>query len=151
MIERLFSAERVNDIVNHPSIYPWICGPVAGAIDLSESIASGKYTVLMGEHGGFLFWNLGGGIFDAHSAVLPNGRGPWAVLAAQRALQWMFEKEGALEILMAVPKGNVAVRALVRVLKAKYRGTIEDGWWRDGRSIPSDIFSMTKTDFETCQ
>lgn len=151
MIERQKSAVLVNEIINHPSIHPWVCGPIEGPLDVTKSIEDGSYTALFGEYGGFLFWNLGRGVFDAHSAVLPEGRGAWAILAAQRSLIWMFDKGGAQEIMMTVPKGNVAVRALVRVLKAKFRGTIENGWWRDGHAIPCDVYSITKTDWEQCQ
>lgn len=151
MIERQSSAVLVNEIINHPSIHPWVCGPIKGPLDVTESIEDGSYTALFGEHGGFLFWKMGGGIYDAHSAVLPEGRGKWAIRSAHEALRWMFEKEDAQEIMMTVPKGNIAVRALVRVLKAKFRGTIESGWWRDGRAIPCDVYSITKMDWEQCR
>ncbi len=82
--------------------------------------------------------------------VLPDGRGRWAIKAARASLKTMFD-DGATEIMMAVPHGNVAVRALVRILRANFRGTIENGWWRDGHPIPSDIFSLTKSDWEQCQ
>jgi RimJ/RimL family protein N-acetyltransferase len=151
MIERSMSAERINEIVNHPSVYPWVCGPLSGKLDLTDCINDGRYIALLGEHGGFLFWKVSDGIYDAHSAVLPEGRGSWAIWAAHKALRKMFDEHYAAEIMMAVPKGNIAVRALVRILKAKFRGTIDDGWWRDGRQIPADIYSLTKSDWETCQ
>ncbi len=151
MIERQRTAEHVNCVVNHPSVYPWVRGPIEGPIDLTGLIESGNYVALFGEYGGFLFWNMGQGVYDAHSAVLPEGRGKWAVLAAQHALQWMFEKEDAREIMMAVPKGNLAVRALVRVLQAKFRGTIEDGWIQNGKLVPTDVFSLTKMDWQECR
>jgi len=152
VIERQFDGQAVNRIVNHPSIYPWVCGPLEGQdLDLSGPIGDGSYIALFGEFGGFLFWKLTDGIYDAHSAVLPEGRGKWALGAAREALAWMFHHEGAVEIMMAVPKGNLAVRALVRSLKAKYTGNIEDGWMIDGNSVASDIFSLTKTDWEQCQ
>lgn len=152
MVSFCDDATFVNSIVNHPSVFPWICGPLTDAADLSELMGSGRYTALMGEHGGFLFLNLGNGIYDAHSAVVPEGRGAWAVLAAQHALRIMFEERDAREIMMACPKGNLAVRALVKSLHAEYRGRIENGWWLNGRAVPSDIYSMTKTNWErTCQ
>lgn len=150
MIERQLSAEHVNSIINHPSIYPWICGPIDGPLDLSGPIQTGDYIALFGEYGGFLFWKLADGIYDAHSAVLPEGRGSWALWAAHNALRFMFDKENAQEIMMAVPKGNIAVRALVRTLKADFKGRIENGWWFKGRQVPSDIYSLTKMDWEKC-
>lgn len=149
MIERQSSAAHINQIVNHPSIYPWVCGPIDGPLDLTELIDSGRYIALFGEHGGFLFWKLADGIYDAHSAVAPEGRGKWAIEAARKALSMMF-MDDAQEIMMTVPKGNVAVRALVRALKAKPVGKIEHGWWIDGHPVPADIFSLIKADWERC-
>lgn len=150
MIERQSSAALVNQIINHPSIYPWVCGPIEGPLDLTKLIESGNYIALFGEYGGFLFWKLKDGIYDAHSAVLPRGRGRWALDTAHQALAWMFGKEHAFEIMMSVPKGNLAVRALVRSLKAAPVGTIENGWWIDGKPVAADIFSLMKADWERC-
>lgn len=151
MIERQFDGETVNRIVNHPSIYPWICGPAKGhALDLSDLIESGAYIALFGEYGGFLFFKVADGIYDAHSAILPEGRGKWALRAAHQALRMMFDGD-AVEILMAAPKGNLAVLSLIRSVKAKHRGKIEDGWVLNGASVDSEIFSLTKTDYEKCQ
>ncbi len=150
MLSRQSDASRVNEIVNDPSIYPWVCGPLTGPLDLTAPIATGKYIALIGEHGGFLFWQVAPGIYDAHSIVLPEGRGAWSIKAALKALRWMFS-EGAVEIMMAAPKGNLAVLSLIRVLKAKFCGTVEGGWWRDGNPVDADIYSLTKADFETCR
>lgn len=150
MIERQISASLVNKIVNDPSVLPWVCGPVEGPLDLTEAIESGNYIALFGEYGGFLFWKVSDGIYDAHSAVLPEGRGKWALRAAHQALSWMFGEGAAAEIMMTVPKGNLAVRTLVRVLKAKPLGKIENGWWLDGKSVDADVFSLTKADWEQC-
>lgn len=151
MMVRQVSAERVNEIVNHPSVFPWVCGPLEGPLDLSGPIESGDYIALIGEHGGFLFWRIAPGIFDAHSIVLPEGRGRWTIRAAKASLRWMFDEGEAAEIMMAAPKGNLAVLSLIRVLKAKFRGTVEGGWWRDGQPIPADVYSLTKADFEECR
>jgi len=144
------SAERVNEIVNHPSIYPWVCGPFTGPLDLSGLVKSGVYIPVFGEFGGYLFFRVADGIYDAHSAVLPEGRGKWAIRMAREALREMFSRD-ADEILMAAPRGNLAVLTLIRMLKAKYRGKIEDGWVINNHPVSSDIYSITKTDWESCQ
>jgi hypothetical protein len=111
---------------------------------------AGAHLAFAGEHGCFVFLNLKDGIYEARGAVLSSGRGRWAHAAAKEALRRMFEEEGAREIMMAAPKGNWPVRALIRCLKAKYLGRIESAWFWDGQWVPSDIFSLTRTDFEQC-
>lgn len=151
IVERDLSPFRANDLINHPSIYPWVCGPMMGPLDIAPAILTGNYVALLGEHGGFLFYHISEKIYDAHSAVLPSGRGKWALRAAKDALWWMFEREKAREIMMTVPQGNIAVRALVKIVKAKFRGRLEDGWFRDGEPIPADIYSLIKEDWESCR
>jgi hypothetical protein len=121
---------RINTIVNHPR--------------------AGVRIAFAGDHGCFVFLNLSDGLYEARGTVLSSGRGKWAHAAAKKALRRMFDEEGAREIMMAAPKGNLAVRALIRSLKAKYLGRIESAWFWDGQWVPSDIFSLTKMDFEQC-
>jgi RimJ/RimL family protein N-acetyltransferase len=151
MIERLTSAELINNVANDPSVRPWICGDSDKYLDFSEAVETGRCIALFGEHGGFLFHHLTDGVFDGHSMVLPSGRGKWALRTVRYAIAWMFEREGAQEIMMAVPQGNLAVFALVRNLKATLRGKIEGGWWLNGQAVDSDIYSLTKLDWEKCQ
>lgn len=138
---------RIAEVANHPSVFPWVCGSQTAPFDFVESVKDRNNIFLFGEHGGFCFKNLDGQVFDAHSIILPEGRGEWAMRAAECALAWMFTKTNAQEITMSVPKGNIAVRALVKNLKAKYRATIPDGWHLKGKDVPLDIYSMTKEDW----
>jgi hypothetical protein len=121
---------RISAVVNHPR--------------------GGARIAFAGDHGCFVFLNLNDGIYEARGTVLLSGRGKWAHAAAKEALRRMFEEEGAREIMMAAPKGNLAVRALIRSLKPKYLGRIESAWFWDGQWVPSDIFSVTRMDFEQC-
>lgn len=148
MIRETWDADRIAEIANHPSVFPWICGNSQGALNFSNTVRDRNNIFLFGQHGGFMFRNINGQIFDAHSMILPEGRGYWAMQAAESALQWMFTNTSAQEITMPVPKGNIAVRALVKKLGAKMRGTIEDGWFLKGKEVPIDVYSMTKEDWK---
>ena len=147
MIERQITGRFVNAVINDPSVRPWICGPLEGPIDLEPLIEANKVLALFGIYGGFLFYHIRDGVYDAHSAVLPQGRGRWALKAARAALDWVFD-HGATEVMMCVPQGNEAVRGLVRLLKAKKRGVIEDGWWLANRLVPIDVYSVLKDDWQ---
>ena len=98
---------RISAVVNHPR--------------------GGARIAFAGEHGCFVFLNLSDGLYEARGNVLASGRGRWAHAAAKELLRRMFEEEGAREIMMAAPKGNLAVRVLIRSLKPKYLGRIEFG------------------------
>jgi hypothetical protein len=142
--------DRINDVINHPSVRDWVRGSAMGNLDVMTVIASDAAVALFGEFGGFVFLRIVPGIYDTHSAVLPEGRGEWGLRTAKAAIRWMFEKEGALEIMVACPKGEQAVHTLSKSVSAnfKYVGEIRNGWRIHGRSVPSEIFSLTKTDWQ---
>lgn len=150
MIAEIWDAKRIGEVANDPSVYPWVCGETTGPLDFTEAVKDRNSIFLFGEHGGFVFRNMNGAVFDAHSMVLPSGRGRWALSAAEQALYWMFERTSAQEVTMSVPRGNLPVRALVRRLGALFRGTIENGWYLKGDPVSVDVYSMMKEDW-LCQ
>jgi RimJ/RimL family protein N-acetyltransferase len=149
MLTRQRTASRLTELANDKSIYPWIKGPLVGRFETCSIVNNPNNIVMIGEYGGYVFLGMGDGIYDAHSLILPEGRGKWALKAAHEALDSIFEI--ATEVTMMVPKGNIAVRALVLRLGAKLKERRENGWWRDGASIPTDIFSITKEDWTKCR
>lgn len=138
---------RIAEVANHPSVHPWIGGNGESA-SFFEAVNDRNNIFLFGEYGGFFFRNMNGTVFDAHSMVLPDGRGFWAMQAAESALDWMFNNTNAREIMMSCPRGNIAVRALVKRLGAKFRDRIKDGWQLKGKTVDVDVYSMTKEDWK---
>lgn len=79
-------AERINAIVNHPDVRPFI-GP-GGALDLSAAVERPENWFLMGEHGGFgLIWSAPG-VHEVHTFILKTGRGQWAREAAAAVISY---------------------------------------------------------------
>lgn len=140
MIERQTSADRINQVINHPSVYPWVRGSLEGELDLSNVISDTRNFALFGEHGGVIFKCLQPGIYEAHTQVVPEGRGSWTIKMVRAALQWMFTRTDALEIVTQVPRGNVAALALTRRVGFVFEFTNPKGWVKDGKHIESDIY-----------
>lgn len=143
IVERQTDAKRLNEIANHPSVYPWVHGSIVGELDLSDVVSRPGNIVLLGEHGGIVFHAMQLGLFEAHTLVLPEGRGAWTERAVWDCLHWMFTRSNAVEILTRIPKGNYAARALVKQIKGEFAWRAERGWVMDHEIIPADIFSMT--------
>lgn len=144
MIAETWDYTRIAEVANHPAIQPWVGG---GSLCFLDAVNDRNNIFLFGEHGGFVFRNVNGRIFDAHSMVLPKGRGSWAMQAADAALNWIFGRTNAQEITMSVPHGNIAVRALVKRLGAEKRGTIPDGWALKGKNVDIDVYSILKEEW----
>lgn len=146
-VDETWNAQRISEVANDPSIHPWVCGSTEEPLSFVEAVKDRNNVFLFGDHGGFCFRNMDGQVFDAHSMVLPSGRGEWALNAAEEALDWVFIRTQAQEVTMSVPKGNLAVRALVKRLNALFLGTIEDGWHFRGKTVPVDVYSVMKVDW----
>lgn len=139
-------AKRLNEIVNHPEVYPWV-GFGKGPLDLSEAIASEDVICLLGKFGGIVFHRLQPGLYEAHTQILPAGRGEWGLAMVQAALHWLFTRTEAVEIMTRCPLGNLAAKALARAIHGKYEFTNPAGWLRDGKPIPADIYALRIQDW----
>lgn len=146
-IRREVTAHNINKVINHPSVYPWVRGAFDGELDLTCVLEDTSNILLMGEHGGVLFMQHQHGFYEAHTQVLPEGRGAWTVEMVRAALHWMFTKTDAFEIVSRVPRGNLGARALVRAIHGEFEFTNPVGWKKDGKTIPADIFSLNIQDW----
>lgn len=143
MIERVFDGEKINRIVNDPSVYPWVRGPCEGPLDLGPLLQDRRHVCLMGELGGCLFTQQSPGIYEVHSQFLPKGRGEWAMNVVREALHWMFTRTDAVEIWTRCPRGNLGARVLAKAIGGREEITVPRGWVQDGKVIPATIYSLT--------
>lgn len=143
MIERVFDGEKINRIVNDPSVYPWVRGVCEGPLDLGPLLSDKRHICLMGEFGGCLFTQQSPGIYEVHSQFLPQGRGEQAINTVREALHWMYTRTDAVEIWTRCPKGNLGARALARAIGGREEMTVARGWVQDGKIITAAIFSLT--------
>lgn len=101
---------RVNAILNHSAVRPWIANGDA-PIDISTAVINTNNVLLMGEHGSCMFLFMQPGIYEVHSQVLPVGRGAWFAEFSRRCVIWMFTRTPCYEILTRVPQGHPAAMA----------------------------------------
>lgn len=142
-IERHFDAERLNEIVNHPDVLPWIGHNPSEPLDLTRIISDVSNYLLLGEHGGILFYRLQPGLYEAHTQVLPEGRGKWTVAMTWAALRFMFTQTDCVEVVSKAPEGNKGALGLIRLAHGVYQFTSQAGWIVDGAPVPARIYSWT--------
>ncbi len=140
-------ATRLNEICNHPEVYPWVRGPADTPVDMTEVVASGNTITLLGKHGGILFHHLQPEIFEAHTQMLPSGRGTWALECVQACLAWLYTRTDAMEVLTRCPKGNLAALALAKAIGGVKEFSNPKGWHKDGKPIPADIYGLRIQDW----
>lgn len=145
-LERHTDAARLNEIMEHPDVRPHVWD-AEGPIDMSAVVESPDNVVLIGEHGGMVFHYRMPGLYEAHTNVLPEGRGAWTLVFVRACLHWMFTRTPAVEISTRCPKGHVAAKALAKAIGGRYLFTRRDGWTINGQVVPAEIYNLMLTDW----
>lgn len=109
-VERQYTAARINAVLNDPDVRPWVANGEE-VIDLSPRVADKNNILLMGEHGGCMFYPLLPGIYEVHTQVTRKGRGEWTAALTAACAHWMFTRTPCYEIMTRVPHGHIAARA----------------------------------------
>ncbi len=149
LIKRHNTAHSLNEVVNHPSVLPWVKGGFKGdKLDLTPLVENDNNILLMGEHGGVFFVQHQPDLFEVHVSVLPAGRGQWTLNMVNEALQWVFTKTIATEITTRVPKGNLGALALVRSIHGCLQFTLPRGWIFNDKFVPAGVWSLTVQDWQ---
>ena len=140
-------ASRINEILNHPKVRPWVADAENGVLDISDQVASEDVIVLIGEHGGFVLRRHLPGVFEAHTQILPSGRGEWANAFVQAGLRWMFCRTDAFDIFTRVPEGHLPAKALAVVNGFSYEFTADRPYRFLGKDAPVHTYSMRLQDW----
>lgn len=147
LISRHFDATRLNEVINHPAVHPWVCGSIEGQLDMTPAVADRRNVLLMGEHGGIIFHCHQPGLYEAHTQVVPEGRGQWCLDMTNAALHWMFARTDCIEVLTRVPKGNYAARTLTKAAGLTSRFINPHGWAYGKRVVAAEVFGLTIQDW----
>lgn len=89
---RIYDAERINYLVNHPEIRPFVGGDITKSIDLTASVQNPADIYVGGDHGAFGCSFVCPGVYEVHTFILPEGRGKWACEFAKAALAYVAEQ-----------------------------------------------------------
>ena len=147
IVERHLTADRLNVIVNDPSVYPWVHGNFEGPLDLNPLVEDQNNLLVLGEHGGVMFIQYLVGVYEAHTQILPAGRGRWAVECVRACLTYLFTRTNAVECLTRVPHGNIGAKALARAIGGVKEFTNPKGWVKDGKTLSTDVYGLRIQDW----
>jgi hypothetical protein len=108
-------------IMNDPAVFPMISVPGMEhfTVDVIQEILDDPRNVLlMAGGGGFLFMNMGEGIYEIHTNFLPSRRGRHVVEAGLAAAHWMFTHTDCWMLQTRVPVFNRAADLITRHIGA---------------------------------
>lgn len=142
-VSREFAAERINAIVNHPAVRPWVGLPGRAGLDLAPVVANPANYLLMGEGGGFLLTQMEPGLYEVHSQFLPEARGENVLRCAADASRYMFTRTDCVEIVTRVPDGNLAAGVLAKRMGWSLLFKREKVWPTDSGLVGCRYYSKT--------
>lgn len=122
-VHRYFTAGRMNRILNHEAVRPWLANSGDPILDISADVADHRNILLMGRYGGTFYRPIQEGVYEVHTAVLPDGRGEWAGRMTAASLHLMFTASDAYEVVTRVPKGHIAALAAAKAVGMKHEFT----------------------------
>jgi hypothetical protein len=140
-ITREFKASRINSVLNHPEVRPWVADMSLGIIDISKQVANQNNVLLMGDYGGCFFSKMMDGFYEVHTQVLPEGRGAWAKDFLVAVRHYIFTRTDACEVLTRVPLEHKGAKAAAQSVGMKYEFSRQDGVVFGGKIMPVEIYS----------
>lgn len=148
-ITREFDATRINIVLNHADVRPFVADMAEGYIDMSKQVANNNNVLLMGEHGGCFFYQIMDGLYEVHTQILPAGRGAWTKGFLLAVRNYIYTQTNAIEVLTRIPGGNKGARLAAESVGMKLEFTREDGVTFNGEIMPVDVYSERLQDWVT--
>lgn len=147
MLTRSFDADRINEILNDPTVRPDVADLSEGQMDISASVKNENNVLLLGEHGGCMFFQILPGIFEVHTVTNLMGRGRWIANFVLDAGDWMFTKTPCFEIVTRVPTEHQGAKRLAMHAGMMQEFTRDGGCvWR-GKKMDVEIYSYRIQDW----
>ncbi|NBW22038.1 MAG: hypothetical protein EBR82_80205 [Caulobacteraceae bacterium] len=106
MIARSTDFERADEIINDPSVFPWVSFDTSpDRLTVEHLVRDTRNVLMLGDAGGFLLAckNKPQTSFDLHTFYLPEGRGRGVHDDARVMFQFMFCETSAHRIYTMVP------------------------------------------------
>lgn len=149
-VTRSYDAAHINAVINHPDVFPWVAGPNDVTLDVTEWLSDPAHILLTNEHGGFLFHPRGGGTYEVHSQIVPEGR-KQSLSAAQSAARYMFTQTDCVRIVTYVPENNRRAKALTLAMNFAHTHAGDPWVTHAGESVPVQWYELTKDRWMQCQ
>lgn len=146
-VTRHIRADGINEVLNDPTVRPWVAPVELGALDMSPAVANPRNVLLMGEHGGVMFLCLAPGMYETHIHVLPVGRGEWEAALAKAALHWLYTHTDAYEVTARVPEGDLDTERAVRAAGLGHDFTRPGECEFQGQKVDAHIYTQRAQDW----
>lgn len=126
-LQRTMDATFLNSVANREDVRPFLGGE--GEIDLGPLLLNPANVCLVEpDAGGWLLQAVLPGVYELHTAFLPEARGASYFNVAREALRWVFTATDALELWTKCPDDNGGARFAAARMGFRERFRREDAW-----------------------
>ncbi len=141
--------ERVNQILGHESVYPWIrddSTPGELRYKLGEAYISNPnmYVISPNEWTAFVLIPRNGTMLEVHTAILPAGRGIRGVRAGRLAIRWIFEHSNYTKLISWIPVCNRRAPMYAKFCGFELEGLVKKSFLIDGRLYDQHLVGFEK-------
>lgn len=140
-IRRATSPDFANAVLNDVSVRPEVADLKAGTMDVSHLLPGPNHMILEAEHGIVILAQVIEGLWEFHPAILPIGRGKWAIDFGFAAQEFMFCRTNAIELLTRIANGHRAGEAIAVRCGFRPRWEMPDCVWH-GKHQPYQVWSI---------
>lgn len=145
-IERQDTAFRANEVMNHPACFPHLCAGRKDLIDLTAVVANRRNYVFCGPIGAVVLQERMPGLYEMHTAVLPEGRRQ-TFQAARQVFFYMFTRTPCVEILTHCPDGNDLAIVAAKLAGFTADWTVDAYYPRADRYVDSTVYTLAVKDW----
>jgi hypothetical protein len=116
---------RINVILNHPDVFPFVAVRGIAVADTSPLMTGGNVVFIVvhddADVGGILFRDHGRGVFSLHVAFLPSFRAKRALAAVRHAIDVFLESDRVSCVVADVPEFNRMAIGFARMLGGRFQ------------------------------
>lgn len=141
-------ADRINRVVNDPSVFPEVAPPGAESIDMTLAVKNLANVFLMTDEGGIVADWKEPGIYEIHTQFTERYRGTSAIRTVREMLSWLFIHTDAMELFTKIPRSNERALGLVRAINGKFEFSREAAHTlHSGDIVGVDYYSLGYRDW----
>lgn len=104
-VRRTLCPASINAAANHPEVRPWLGEVAMGPLDFAPLVSDPANVTMANDSGAFLGHKIGAGVYEIHSAFMPEGRGRLRAETA-RGLLFLFTATDCQRVVTKVPACN---------------------------------------------
>lgn len=146
--QRDYTAERINAVVNHPGVLPYVAAHGQESLDLGPVLSNLNNIALMCDDGGVLALSVEPGVYEIHTQFTPELRGAAVIKIVRDMIEHLFLATPAIELLTQIPVSNPAALGLVRAIAGRFEFSRMGSWvGLDGQLTDVDYYALRFSDW----